>query len=157
MTKRVLQTGSRGLTVDRFGAAATVFVRDTLALVWHPDAVLVTGDCDRGADQLAIACWHAWGGHVETHPADWAAPCRPSCRPGHRYHRANGTVYCPAAGAYRNQHMVDLGADICVALFAAAPTAGTAHCVRAARTAGIPIITRTRTLTHTVPQRAEAS
>jgi len=39
----------------------------------------------------------------------------------------------------RNQHMVDLGADICLA-FALDWASGTGHCARRARQAGIPTI-----------------
>lgn len=137
---RVLHTGSRALTAARYGHRAVEFVRDSLGLVWRPDATLITGAAD-GADTLAAHCWRAWGGTVELHPADWSAPCPPECPP-HRFHRANGTSYCPAAGKRRNQHMVNLGADVCIALFAAGRTAGTAHCVNTARDAHIPIIER---------------
>lgn len=44
-----------------------------------------------------------------------------------------------AAGIIRNQKMVDLGADICLA-FPMPSSKGTVHCMRAAKLAGIPVI-----------------
>ncbi|WP_436493414.1 SLOG family protein [Actinokineospora sp. HUAS TT18] len=110
--RRVLITGSR--TWTHTGA-----IRAALAAVWAPDVVLVTGGCPRGADFLAEQCWTRWGGVVERHPADWAAHGR-------------------AAGFRRNQHMVDLGADVCLAFIHECSRCAT-HCVEAARRAGIPV------------------
>jgi hypothetical protein len=77
--------------------------------------------------------------HVEPHPADWGGPCRPSCRPGHRK-TGNGREYCPAAGNYRNQEMVDAGADICLAFYQpGAANTGTSDCVRRCVRAGIAV------------------
>lgn len=42
------------------------------------------------------------------------------------------------AGHDRNQHMVDLGADVCLA-FQLDDSRGTADCIRRARAAGIPV------------------
>lgn len=54
--------------------------------------------------------------------------------------RLPAEVY-PAAGAprVRNQHMVDQGADVCLA-FALTWASGTGMCARMARKAGIPVI-----------------
>lgn len=139
--RRLLQTGSRAWTPARLGHAATDIIRATLAPLWHPDTVLVTGDAE-GADQLCIDCWTAWGGTIEHHPADWTAPCRTSCRPNHRKPRRDGTLYCPNAGLARNLHMVQLGADVCVE-FNVGHSHGAAHCAAAARAAGIPVLRRT--------------
>lgn len=90
MSARILVTGSRTWT-----AATTM--RATLAH-WrtvYPDAVLVHGAC-RGADLIAAGIWLGWHLPVEPHPADW-------------------TRHGRAAGPLRNQHMVDLGADVCLA------------------------------------------
>lgn len=81
-----------------------------------PDAVLVHGAAS-GADSL---CAEWWGDihrrTVEPHPADWEAPCRPECRIGHRRTRANGgPTYCPAAGVYRNQDMLESCLDLLIA------------------------------------------
>ena len=109
--RRVLVTGSRTWT-------DTSVIRDALAAVWHPDTVLVTGACPRGADLLAEQCWTRWGGPVQRWPARW---------------KRDG----PAAGPRRNQHMVDLGADLCLA-FIHHHSRGASHCATAARRAGIP-------------------
>jgi hypothetical protein len=72
-----------------------------------PEAVMVSGHNPRG-DQGLEVIWTALGGAVETHPADWTGPCRPPrCYPSHRKEGRRG-VYCPMAGYYRNEQMVDL-------------------------------------------------
>jgi hypothetical protein len=75
----------------------------------------------------------------EAHPANWTAPCQPTCLPGHRRRRPNGGgTYCPTAGNYRNQNMVNTGADVCVAAPGPGST-GTTDCIRRAKRAGIPV------------------
>jgi len=72
-------------------------------------------------------------------PADWAASCRPSCKPGHR--KARGTsMYCPMAGVHRNRDMIleDPRPDWGVA-FLRDNSSGTRHCVSAMREFGIPV------------------
>jgi hypothetical protein len=108
--RRILITGSRAWT-------DTATVREALAQVWHPDAVLVSGACPRGADALCEAVWSAAGGRVERHPAEWS--------------RGRG------AGYARNAAMVDLGADICLA-FIVDGSAGASYTADRAETAGIP-------------------
>lgn len=109
---RVLVTGSRTWTDH-------TTIRTALTAVWHPATVLVSGACPRGADHLCEQCWTAWGGNIERHPADWT-----------RQHRA--------AGMIRNQHMVTLGADLCLA-FIHNRSRGATHCADLAERAGIPI------------------
>ena len=80
--------------------------------------IVVHGACPSGADHFA----HRWATLVqfkpwitvtaEPHPADWEH-CRDTCR--HTPRDRNGRNYCPASGPYRNQDMVDLGADVCLA------------------------------------------
>ncbi|MGI8817454.1 MAG: DUF2493 domain-containing protein [Pseudonocardia sp.] len=84
--QRVLITGSRTWT-------DVAVIRAALVQVWHPDTVLVSGGCPRGADALCEQCWQAWGGQVERHRADWARHGR-------------------AAGYRRNTHLV-AGAPMC--------------------------------------------
>jgi hypothetical protein len=108
---RVLVCGSRSWT-------ATAPIRAALAAVWDPAAVLVSGACPRGADQLCEACWTAWGGRVERHPADWD-----------RYGRA--------AGFRRNAAMVWAGADVCLA-FIRGGSRGASMTAGLAEQAGIP-------------------
>lgn len=143
---RVGVTGSRDwrrLDVIRAALAAV--------LAAHPDAVLVSGHAREGADMLAERAWaallgyraadEAWrAGRIERYPADWGAPCREECKRGHRRSRRSGGTYCPAAGNYRNQEMVDTGPDACVAFFQpGAANAGTSDCVRRYVAAGIPV------------------
>lgn len=132
--RRVLGTGSRTWLDTRI-------IRDTLTVVWRPGAVLVTGACPDGADALMEQCWTHWGGLVERHPAAWTDSCRPECTPNHRRARRDGILYCPTAGLYRNQDMVDLGADVAVA-FIRNHSPGASHCATAIRAAGIPLIPR---------------
>jgi hypothetical protein len=110
---RVLITGSRTWT-DRAA------IRDGLAAVWGAgDRILVTGACPTGADALAEACWRAWGGQVETHPADWDTHGR-------------------GAGPRRNTEMVAAGAQVCVA-FIRDDSRGASHLAGLADAAGIPV------------------
>ncbi|MDQ0376622.1 SLOG family protein [Amycolatopsis thermophila] len=136
---RILVTGSRNW-VDKG------IIREALAEVWHPNNVLVHGRCDSGADALADACWTHWGGKVERHRADWFGPCDPDpevCQPGHRRpsRRNPAETYCPAAGPRRNRHMVNLGADLCIA-FILARSPGSIGCAFLAGQAGIPLRVR---------------
>jgi hypothetical protein len=114
---RILITGSRDWA-DRESMRAALFQQLTKL---RPEsgraAVLIHGGC-RGADSMAAAIWRSWGLSIEQHDADWAADGK-------------------AAGPIRNQRMVNLGADICLA-FPTAGSRGTYDCVRRAREAGIP-------------------
>ena len=110
--RRVLVTGSRTWS-------DTEAIRAGLARVWGDGAaVLITGGCPVGADALAEACWRAWGGRVEAHPANWARHGR-------------------AAGPRRNAAMIAAGAQVCVA-FIRDTSPGATHTVQLARAAGIP-------------------
>lgn len=108
---RVMVTGSRTWTDWRTLTAA-------LALVWEPDAVLVSGACPKGADNLAERCWRHWGGTVERMPAEWARCGR-------------------SAGFCRNRAMARSGVDVCVA-FIRAGSRGATHAVECARREGVP-------------------
>lgn len=121
---RILITGSR--TWSDHNA-----IRAALAEVAHQawlgrqetmeDHTVVHGACPYGgADVIAAGAAESLGMEVEAHPADWATRGK-------------------AAGPIRNQHMVDLGADVCLA-FPTASSRGTWDCVRRAKAAGIPII-----------------
>lgn len=117
MSRRILVTGSRKWT-DR--------ERIRMALLWawcelgcEPDCVLVHGDCPTGADALAAEIWSLAHLPVEAHPADWENLKR-------------------AAGPIRNQEMVNLGADLCLA-FPLPESRGTFDCMKRAERAGIPV------------------
>lgn len=111
MFRRVLITGSRTWT-DR------ALIRAALAQAWEPGTILVSGGCPKGADALCEACWSAWGGQVERHPADW-------------------DTYGRRAGFLRNAAMVQAGADLCLA-FIRNESAGASHTADLAQRAGIP-------------------
>lgn len=136
---RILVTGSRtwtgeGVLLDALAHAVVSGLRH------HENVIVVHGACPTGADELAEQICRVRGIATDPHPADWYALCRPECPPGHRRTRHDGSTYCPSAGHYRNQEMVDLGAHVCVAAFQPGEVnAGTSDCVRRAITAGIPV------------------
>lgn len=71
--------------------------------------VIVHGDAD-GGDQIGKLFGRIMDGAVEEgHPAAWGAPCRGTCRDGHRKTRKDGGEYCPAAGNYRNDWIARSG------------------------------------------------
>ena len=94
-----------------------------------------------GADRLFAAIANRWGWTTISRPADWYGPCREGeCKPGHRRLDRYGREYCPSAGHYRNQGMVDEGADYAVAAYKrGAKNAGTSDCVKRIRAAGIDV------------------
>ena len=120
MTKppyRILVTGSRNWTDVR--TVYRALTDHSAEAIRQGRRVLVIAGDARGADALA-AVWavsHAVGG--ESHPADWEK-------------------HGKAAGPIRNQEMVDLGADICLA-FPLGESRGTRDCMRRAEEAGIPV------------------
>lgn len=110
------------------------------------DLVVVHGGCRSGADSFADG-WARWQhrhrSHValpEVHPAQWEEPCRDECRPGHRRMDPRGWDICPVAGFYRNDVMVRLGADVCLA-FIADSSRGATHCADLAARSGIHVVT----------------
>lgn len=120
---RILVTGGR----DFYDADAII-----KALLPLPeDAVLVHGAAP-GADEQSAYFWGFWGRETDPHPADWEGPCRTTCKPGHRRQRGF-TNYCPAAGVYRNQEMLDSGIDLVIAFPGGR---GTADMVRRVKAAG---------------------
>jgi hypothetical protein len=126
---RILITGSREWPYEwMVGAQIANFIANGLDRIptvdGLDDIVVVHGDCPTGVDHFA----DIWaqdhivplGGTIERHPANWD-----------RYGRA--------AGPKRNQEMVDLGANICLA-FPMPGGRGTQDCIRRARKAGIKVI-----------------
>lgn len=111
---RILITGSRNWD-DRESVLAALDKVRTDADLWSWDYVVVHGGA-LGVDTFAGDYAESMGMAVEVHPArDFETPL------------------------LRNQHMVDLGAEVCLA-FADRWASGTGHCARAARKAGIRTI-----------------
>lgn len=129
---RILVTGSRLLTdSDLVARGLTVAVEELIHRLPGDREIIIVHGAARGADSLA-GSWVikaqkylssvGYSLRVEEHPADWAT------------HRN-------AAGPIRNQEMVNLGADICIAFFkTGAENSGTSNCVAAARRAGIDVL-----------------
>lgn len=141
-TFRMLITGSRSWK-DPAPIEQAIYDMAVEAAQLGKVLVVVHGDC-RGADRIAQSIVlrqrsHGWR-HIyeEPHPAPWRAPCIERCLPGHRRTRVDGTDFCPAAGIYRNELMVSLGADVCFAFFKDQSN-GTAKCAKLAEDAGIHV------------------
>jgi hypothetical protein len=119
--------------------------------------VLLHGACPDSPDEAGAAIWRALGGHDIPMPADWTAPCRERCKPGHRRpnphvllrtRTATGDVgtYCPAAGMYRNEAMVARavehrigGQRVSAVAFLTADSRGAKHCAGLIGAAGIDL------------------
>ena len=114
---RILVTGSRDW--DDAKTIAETLKYEFIINNRNKNMILVTGACPTGADLLAEQAWHAQGFAIERHPADWQR-------------------YGKGAGFIRNQHMVDLGANVCYA-FLRNGSKGTQHCIDRAQLAGIPV------------------
>lgn len=99
---------------------------------------VIHGDAS-GGDQIA-KLWGQITTAARQHavPADWSAPCRETCAVGHRRLRHSRHSYCPAAGMYRNQEMVDMAPHI-VGAFIQDNSSGATGCARIAREAGIKV------------------
>lgn len=116
---RILITGSRDW---KDAATIATALRDWhIALGRGDDVTLVSGACPTGADRIAEFIWGAANGlPVERNPAQW-------------------DEYGKAAGFIRNKHMVDLGADVCLA-FIRNGSKGATHTADLAEAAGIPTV-----------------
>lgn len=151
---RVLGTGSRDWTDEGSARkallAAISKVMCTVDWDEHANLVTVVHGNALGADTLLGRVARDLGCHVQAVDAPWEGPClgrrrldpltgEPWCTPGHRRSRRGGGDYCPKAGPRRNQHMVDLGANMCVAL-PLGPSGGTRDCMRRAEAAHIPVL-----------------
>lgn len=114
---RILITGSRDWT-DKQLLANKLF--EITGCYTKDEIVVVHGGCPTGADAMAEQLCQNYGIATEVYPADW-------------------NKHGKAAGPIRNQQMVDLGADICLA-FPKGESRGTRHCMRAAEKAGIEVV-----------------
>lgn len=137
---RILVTGSRDWT-DWTTLQEALYSR-LLDCSKHEEFVVVHGHCPSGADRMADN-WAAGAQlvhdnvYAERHPADWERACTGFCFHAPRF--KNGKPYCPVAGHLRNQAMVDLGADVCLA-FPLKDSRGTKDCMKRAEKADIPVI-----------------
>lgn len=111
--KRVLVTGSRTWTDESI-------IQKALEREFEPGAVLVSGACPRGGDEICERLGAAIGYQIERHPADWKRHGR-------------------GAGFRRNVEMVQRGADVCLG-FVAGGSRGASHTVNAARAAGLRVV-----------------
>lgn len=117
---RVLVTGSRKWT----NAQLIYEVMREIHMTATERPTLVSGHCPDGADAIAEAIAEAplhW--NVELHPAIWRRP--------------DGT-FDRSAGFRRNEEMVNLGADVCIA-FIKNRSRGATHTADLAAKAGIPL------------------
>lgn len=113
MTARILWTSSQTLgdIPDARGIVMEILAAFK-AQEFFKDATFVHGNA-KGGDTIGASVWEELGGATEAHPADWPR-CVRGCKPSHRRWRRDGTSFCPTAGKRRNQHMVNLGADLCI-------------------------------------------
>lgn len=154
---RVIVTGSREWTdIQLIGKA----LQECVTSLKDGDRLTVVHGGARGADRLA-GNWTAWAHknkmpvqRPEIHLARWANPCRRDdrCSPGHRRVDPETKVStCPTAGYYRNEDMVNLGADMLLAFLLPCkdsrcrkrgphPTHGSDQCVHYARLKGIDVV-----------------
>lgn len=154
---RILVTGSREW-IDRLRIRQAL-LREFEHIAEHVELADVTvvhgaqgtyrnGRLLKGADMMADEEATALRMNTEPHPASWWAPCRASCKHGPRKLNRWGRDYCQWAGFDRNQEMVNLGADVCLA-FPIGRSPGTRDCVKRARLAGIRVIDCSQPLTVT--------
>jgi hypothetical protein len=102
---------------------------------YGPGFIIVHGGAT-GIDRAFAEACDDLGVEQEAHPARWEELDAPGAVI--RY-RANRTSYNANAGPIRNQEMVDLGADLCIAFHRAiSASKGTKDCARRAIEAGIP-------------------
>lgn len=126
---RLLITGSRTWT-DREAIARAL---DKAVVNPHQWKVILVHGGARGVDTMAaeLAKEHGWS--VEKHNAHWYEH-DDKCPGWHE-----GERICKRAGHRRNEHMVSLGADLCLA-FIKDQSTGATGCAKAAEAANIPVI-----------------
>ncbi|MEV6638073.1 SLOG family protein [Actinoplanes sp. NPDC051470] len=113
MSRRIIVTGSRTWTDEKRIREALHYYR----VLFGRSATVVHGECPYGADRLAGLVAVEYGMSVETHPAQ-------------------RDLHGKRAGFLRNAHMVELGADVCLA-FIKANSKGATMCANLAEKAGI--------------------
>lgn len=135
---RILITGSRDwddyrAITDEIGRV----VREYL-LEGGRNVTVVHGGA-AGADSIAGEIAEQLGATVEVHPAKWETHTD-QCPDWHWTLRK-----CKMAGHRRNQEMVDLGADVCLA-FIKNDSRGATSCADRALKAGIPVLYTVRNI-----------
>jgi hypothetical protein len=113
----VLITGSRKWPHKQFIWEQFRELRRRFPDIDPHDIVVVSGACPTGADRMCEEAAEAHGMQVERHPADWQR-------------------YGKRAGFIRNEEMVNLGAQVCMAfIYNGSP--GASHTAGLAEKAGI--------------------
>jgi hypothetical protein len=126
---RILVTGSREW--DAEGTLRQALIAAVAECPDGTDPVIVHGACPRGADAMADRWARDYGFPAERHLACWERQKR-------------------RAGFARNEHMVSLGADLCLAFILPCTdlkcrrkdphgSHGATHCAGLAEKAGIPV------------------
>lgn len=162
---RLIVTGSRAWTDAQVLREVLDIFAEQAAAAGVPELIVAHGAAypkpDRATGRIPVksADWlaHRWIHDLphplpvteEAHTADWTAPCRPTCKSGHRKTRVRGGgTYCPAVGNYRNADLVAPGADA-GAVFLLDDSTGTTDCWRRMKAADIPctpVVRRSPTL-----------
>lgn len=119
---RILITGSRDWT-DRAAIDDNLTAIAAANIFHNRPTVIIHGSCPTGADAMADD-WARW--HAARNPLI-----------EFERHRAERFGPWPACGPIRNQLMVNLGADICLA-FVKDGSRGASHTAELAEAAGIP-------------------
>lgn len=116
--KRLLVTGSRTWTDE--GMVYTELFKAFLDLGGPEQEITLVHGAAKGADIVAAKIWAERAG----------MPIEP--------HRAMWEMFGKRAGIQRNQEMVALGADLCLAFIRDSST-GASHCAAIAEEKGIPV------------------
>lgn len=132
---RILITGSRHFTnYDTVMRGLSVAIETLVSRNPEATEIVVVHGAARGADEMA-------GNFVRHARAFLKGQGITLTEERHPVTQADWNTLGKSAGVVRNQKMVDLGADICVAFFKAGePNKGTTHCSNAARKAGIEVL-----------------
>ena len=117
---RVIVTGSREVGADPNVARRIIEDRlYRLAVEASPKNVTIVHGAARGVDRIACQEAEKAGLLVEAHPANWE-------------------THGKAAGFIRNEHMAELGADLCIAFWDGRSN-GTRDMITRAEGYGIPV------------------
>lgn len=124
MTYRILVTGSRTSKDWEIVWQATEEAIDRGRALGHTDFEVVHGGAE-GPDTFAHdfcedqAGWYSDYASLslgeELHRPDWSTCKGPKCTPAHRKPRRDGSTFCPRAPLTRDDEMVALGANECLA------------------------------------------